>query len=64
MVLDLAIPEKEPIEVHIYKLATGVHVGRGIPPRKVLGLKAQALTKSDVKTLQFMGVERKIVIKS
>lgn len=25
MVLELAIPEEEPIEVHIRKLATGVH---------------------------------------
>ena len=28
------------------------------PPRKCLELKAQILTKSDVKTLRFVGVER------
>jgi len=34
------------------------------PPKEVLGLKAQILTKSDVNTLCFVGVERKLVNES
>ena len=34
------------------------------PLREVLGLKAHILTKSDVKTLHFMGAERELVNES
>lgn len=33
-------------------------------PRQVLGLRAQVLTKSDIKTPGFVGVEREVVIES
>ena len=39
-------------------------LGMGSPSRKVLGLKAQVLTKSDVKTPQIVGAEREVVIES
>ena len=47
-----------------HNVCVGGAVGHGIPPRQVLGLKAQVLTKSIIKTLRFMGAEREVIIES
>ncbi len=47
-----------------YKEERQCIVGCGIPPRHVLGLKAQFLTKSIIKNPQIEGVEREVIIES
>ena len=63
---ECCIPNSAPYIKHlaISTVRSSAVVGRGIPLRHVLGLKAQVLTKSIVKVPRFVGAKLEVIIES